>query len=242
MGSGNKLNIVDIIDEKINKAEKNMTIINFFKVEARPYAKYDEFLGVQVPILRKIVKEHHKEVSFNEVKHFIMSEFNEKRLIALLFLVSLYKTDPEKVVDFYLENIKQVNNWNLVDLSCYKILGDYLLNKDKKILFDLSKSENMWERRISIISTLNFIKNGHIETTLKIGSTLVDDDHDLIHRALGWMLREVGKINEEALIEFLSSNDVHNTTFNYSVEKLTDAQKKELRANRKKSNRKASRA
>ena len=162
----------------------------------------------------------------------LSSKIHEERLCALLILVDIFKQSDSKnkkiIVDFYLKNIRKVNNWDLVDLSADKILGNYLIDKDKSVLYKLVKSQNIWERRISVISTFAFIKNNKFDDTIKISEILLNDKHDLIQKAVGWMLREMGKRDEKVLIKFLDKHyrTMPRTMLRYVVERL-DEKKKE---------------
>lgn len=222
---------------KLRNFSKAKTYSNFFKTEKGEYAEGDKFLGISVPDIRKICQDYPAE-NLKEIKAMLLSEFHEIRFSALVCLRNLYKKSDnkgkEKVFYFYLENTKKINNWDLVDTSAPYIVGDYLLNKkaDRKILHELSKSENLWDRRISVISTFAFIKRGDFKDFLQIASRLLKDDHDLIQKAVGWMLREMGKIDEVSLILFLDKNykKMPRTMLRYSIEKL-DADKQYLYMN-----------
>lgn len=199
----------------------------FFKTGHGQYGEGDVFLGLTVPMCRKIAKKY-EGLSLKEIGSLLSNEIHEVRLIALFILIAKYQKSIEKdkkaIIDFYLKNTKYINNWDLVDLSAYKILGDYLLKKkDKNILLKLAKSKNLWEQRISIISTFAFIKQGDSKWTFKISNMLINHKHDLIHKATGWMLREVGKrVSIKELCEFLESNikNMPRTMLRYSIEKF----------------------
>ncbi|MBP7190170.1 MAG: DNA alkylation repair protein, partial [Rickettsiaceae bacterium] len=202
----------------------------FFKTGAGSYGSHDKFLGVKVPAVRKIVNTYYKSLSLEEIQTLISSEFNEERLFALLVLVKLYNKDPEKIYNFYIDNIHYVNNWNLVDLSARPIVGAYFADKkDKSYLLDLAKSKNLWERRIAIVSTWFFIaKCKKLNYTFEIAKMLFQDKEDLIHKATGWMLREAGKVDAPQLKLFLDENTQHmpRTMLRYSIEKFTDEDRK----------------
>ena len=184
--------------QRLRNEEKIKVYSNFFKTGKGEYGEGDEFLGISVPEQRKIARKY-SGLSFEAIRKLMDSSVHEHRLTALLILVEDYKKADSKrkkeIFDFYFRNAKWVNNWDLVDLTADKIVGSYLNNKDKSLLYKLAKSDNLWERRIAIISTYNFIKNNRYEDTFKIAEILVNDKHDLIHKAVGWMLREVGKRN-----------------------------------------------
>lgn len=196
----------------------------FFKTGKGQYGEGDIFLGITIPESRAIAKKY-ADLSFKEIQSLLKSKIHEERLIALLILVENYKKlNEEKIVNFYLENTKYINNWDLVDLSADKIIGHYLFDKQKDILYQLAQSENLWERRIAIISTFHFIKNNQFNETLRIAEMLLKDKHDLIHKAVGWMLREIGKRDEKALERFLKINHklMPRTMLRYAIEKFPD--------------------
>lgn len=203
----------------------------FFKTEAGHYAEHDQFLGVTVPMLRKVAKDF-QDLAFEDIQILINSPFNEERFFALVILVSQYQKGnsaiKEEIYQFYMKNLKQVNNWNLVDASAHLILGAHLLKSNKDILFTLARSNSLWERRIAIVSTWYFIRNNDLEWTFELGKLLLKDTHDLIHKAVGWMLREAGKRNQEALIKFLDHHASHmpRTMLRYSMEKFPESQRK----------------
>ncbi len=205
--------------------EKARILQGFFKTGKGDYGEGDVFLGLSVPESRKIAKDFIR-LPFGQIKKHLQSKIHEERLIALLILVEKYNHEKEKqkIVDFYLKSTKSINNWDLVDLTADKILGNYLLDKEKSILYYLSKSKNLWERRISIVSTFAFIKNNQFQDTLKISKLLMKDKHDLIHKATGWMLREIGKRNQKVLENFLKQNyeQIPRTTLRYSIERFPE--------------------
>ena len=207
--------------------EQAKTLSRFFKTDKGEYGEGDEFLGIKVPVSRKIAKQF-KELSLSEIQELLDSKVHEERLIGLFILVEQYrKADAEKmqaIYEFYLKNAKRVNNWDLVDLSAEKIMGAYLMDKDKRILFKLAKSKNLWERRIAIMSTFHFIKNGFYDTTFAISDMLLKDEHDLIHKAVGWMLREIGNRNLAEEEKFLKKNykTMPRTMLRYAIEKFPE--------------------
>jgi 3-methyladenine DNA glycosylase AlkD len=202
----------------------------FFKSGKGEYGEGDLFLGVTVPDSRKIAKKYH-DLSLADTQGLLRSPYHEHRLTALFILVLKFeKSDEEgrkKIVDMYLKNADFVNNWDLVDSSAYKILGPYLFNKNRQILFDLAKEDHLWKQRIAIISTMHFVRSGDFETTLKLSEILLNHEHDLIHKAVGWLLREVGNRNMETEIEFLDKHykSMPRTMLRYAIEKF-DPQKK----------------
>ncbi len=205
--------------------EKALVLQRFFKTSPGQYGEGDIFLGIAVPQLRQIAKKH-PHLNAKEIKELLSSKLHEERLTALLILVNNYqaKNNKKEIVEFYLSNTKHINNWDLVDLSADKILGNYLINKDKSQLYQLAKSENIWERRIAIISTFHFIKNNQFQDTLKLAEILLQDKHDLIQKAVGWMLREVGKKDIQTLEDFLKENykNMPRTMLRYAIEKFPE--------------------
>ncbi len=203
----------------------------FFKTGKGEYGEGDKFVGIRVPVLRKIGKQF-RELDLEDLQSLLNSKIHEERLISLLILVDKYNKADEKAKDiiyrFYKKNRKKINNWDLVDLSAPKIIGIHLLNRDKQILYKYAHSKNLWERRISIISTYSFIKNNDFNTTLEISGILLNDEHDLIHKAVGWMLREVGKQDLETLEKFLKPryNKMPRTMLRYSIEKFPEKKRK----------------
>ena len=204
----------------------------FFKTGKDEYGEGDKFLGIRVPILRKKA-EQYKYLSLEEISHLLQSQFNEIRLISLFILIKSYeKSDhkhKEEIVNLYIGNIAFINNWNLVDASAPNILGDYLMNKKKTLLYLLASSNNLWERRIAIMSTFNFIKKGLYKDTIKIAAILINDKEDLIHKAVGWMLREVGKRDFNIEVSFLNkyADKMPRTMLRYSIEKFPEGLRKE---------------
>ena len=199
----------------------------FFKNEKGQYGEGDIFLGVTVPTLRIIVKKYYKDISLKDVQKLLNSKIHEYRLTALLILVEKYKEDKELVYNTYIKNFRNINNWDLVDLTAPKIMGDFLKDKNRDILYSLSTSNNLWEKRISIVATFAFIKDNDFKDTLKISGILLKDEHDLIHKAVGWMLREVGKRNKNLEKEFLDKNYriMPRTMLRYSIEKFAPKEK-----------------
>ena len=212
-------------------SEKAKILSGFFKTGKGEYGEGDVFLGVVVPELRKIAKKY-CGINSKEVEELLNSKIHEERLIALFILIEHYKKadseQREKIVRFYLANTKNINNWDLVDLSAPKIVGDYLLDKDRAVLYKLVKSENLWERRIAVLSTFTFIRNNQFDDTLRISEILLKDKHDLIHKAVGWMLREIGKRDINVLRAFLNKHCkvMPRTMLRYAIEKLDEKERK----------------
>ncbi len=197
----------------------------FFKTGKGEYGWGDKFLGIKVPTQRRIAKKY-ESLKFNELQTLLNSRYHEHRLVALIILTTKFaKADDKlrkKIFDFYLKNYKNINNWDLVDLSAPNIVGTFLLNRPKKTLFSLAKSNNLWKKRISIVSTHAFIRQGRFKETLEVSQVLINDNHDLIHKAIGWMLREVGKRDKKTLSLFLDKNikKMSRTTLRYAIEKF----------------------
>lgn len=203
----------------------------FFKTEKGNYGYGDVFYGVSVPEQRKVSKEF-QDLELSHIERLLASKYHECRATGLFILTNQFKKAAKQqrkvIFDFYMTNRARVNNWDLVDGSAPIIVGLYLLDKNKEILYSLAKSTNLWDKRIAIISTFGFIKNDEFEDTVKISTVLLHDEHDLIHKAVGWMLREAGKRNKKVLIEFLDqhSNEMPRTMLRYSIEKLSDSERK----------------
>ncbi len=223
----------DVIKDlnKLKNSEKEKVFLNFFKTGKGQYGEGDKFLGISVPEQRKFAVKH-KNLPLAEVQKLLNSKIHEHRFTALEILVMQYDaSDPkskEKIIKFYLKNTKNINNWDLVDTSAPYILGDHLLDKDRSVLYRLAKSKSLWERRISIVSTFAFIKEKDLKDTVKISEILLSDSHDLIQKAVGWMLREAGKKDLKTLLSFLDKHykKMPRTMLRYSLEKLNQKQKK----------------
>jgi len=197
----------------------------FFKTGKGEYGYGDIFLGVTMPDIRRIAKKFSQEISLQELTELIRSPIHEVRLCALIILVNKYKKEnSDKIYQYYMDHLTAINNWDLVDSSAPYIVGDYLYKhpEKSKILIDFSHSENLWVRRISIVSTFTFIKNNEFNTTLEIAKLLLNDNHDLIHKALGWMLREIYKRDERIIKRFLRQNyaQIPRTTLRYAIERM----------------------
>ena len=206
---------------KLENKEKSEILSRFFKIGKGQYSEGDIFLGITVPQQRKIAKEY-SNLTLEDLQELISSKIHEHRLVSLLILITKYKNSKKEIFDFYLKNTKNINNWDLVDLSAPNIVGNYLIQKDKSILYKLAKSNNLWEKRIAILSTFEFIKNNEFEDTLKISEILLSDKHDLIHKAVGWMLREIGKRNQKIEEQFLKKHykNMPRTMLRYAIEKF----------------------
>lgn len=203
----------------------------FFKTGPGDYAEHDQFLGVPTPRLREIAKRY-RELSSKTATELLQSPINEMRLFALFLLVDRYQkgcsSAQEEIFQLYCDHISHINNWNLVDASAHHIIGAHLHNRDKSLLLKLASSKIIWERRIAIVSTWYFIRKNEFEWTVKIAEKLLNDKHDLIHKSVGWMLREMGKREEKYLIKFLYqyASQMPRTMLRYAIEKLNDKQKR----------------
>ena len=215
----------------LSSPEKKEFLPYFFKTGKGEYAEGDKFIGVVVPDSRKLVKEYWQKAELSDVQEILKSEFHEMRLVALLILVNKFekskdKTEQKNLVDFYLKNTKYINNWDLVDLSCYKLLGRYCFENQKDdVLRKLSNSENMWEKRIAIVATMHHIKKGKsFDFTQELVLNNLNHPHDLMHKANGWLLREIGNKDEEVLLDFLKIHyqNMPRTTLRYAIEKLDE--------------------
>lgn len=207
----------------------------FFKTGPGEYGEGDRFLGLKVPVTRQVVKECWDQVGFPELEECLSSEYHEVRLAGLLALVQIFshsKKDPgqqKRCIDFYLSHTDGINNWDLVDLSCYPLLGEWLLDKDRAVLYQLARDgKNIWEQRIGIVSTMTFIRKGQLEDTFAIADILLHHPHDLIHKAVGWLLREAGKRDKPALVAFLEPRcrTMPRTMLRYAIEKFPEEERK----------------
>jgi 3-methyladenine DNA glycosylase AlkD len=214
--------------QSVANPEKARFLQGFFKTGKGQYAEGDVLLGIVVPQTRDIVKRS-PSLPFDEIQILLDSEYHEARLAGLLLLVKQFKkakTEEERkaIFDFYLQNARKANNWDLVDVTCRDVVGEYLLNKiDRSILYRLAESDNLWEQRMAIVSTWTFIKNRQFDDTLVLAEKLLNHKHDLMHKAVGWMLREVGKKDRKPLIDFL---EIHHakmprTALRYAIEHFT---------------------
>ena len=204
----------------------------FFKTGPGQYGEGDKFLGIKVPVTREVVKACWRQTGLQDLEECIASEYHEVRLAALLALVEIFRHNnhtQQDCVDFYLAHTDRINNWDLVDLSCYPLLGVWLLDKDRTLLYDLARNgKTIWEQRIGIVSTMTFVRHGQLQDTFAIADILLHHPHDLIHKAVGWMLREAGKRDKEALVEYLKPRyqDMPRTMLRYAIEKFPEAERK----------------
>ena len=207
--------------------EKSKVLSRFFKTSKGAYGEGDCFIGVPVPIIRSIAKRYRKEVSLSEAEVLLDESIHECRMLGLLLMVALFEQSDNQtkkaIFDSYLLHTYAINNWDLVDLTAYQIVGRYLIDKDRSILYSLAKSDNFWEQRIAIVSTWLYIREGQFRDTLEIADILLQHEQDLIRKAVGWMLREVGKRNKKILIDYLEqrAHIMPRTMLRYSIEKFS---------------------
>jgi 3-methyladenine DNA glycosylase AlkD len=226
-----------LIDEltALADTEQAAFLQGFFKTGKGQYAEGDVFLGIRVPRTRALIRAY-RDMPLQEIEILLYSELHEARLAGFLLLVEQFKRAKSadgrrEIYDFYLKHARQANNWDLVDLSCRDIVGGYLLDrKDRSILDKLAGSSNLWEQRISIVSTWMLIKHLQFEDTLRISKKLLPHRHDLIHKAVGWMLREVGKKDREVLCGFLEkySAKMPRTALRYAIEHFSPEERQTL--------------
>ena len=222
--------------EKLENPEKAKILSRFFKTWKWWYGKWDKFLWIPVPEQREIAKKYFDKCNLNDIENLLKSEYHEVRLTWLLILCYKYEfctkkkmeTEKKEIIDFYLSHLWYSNNRDLVDLVCYKMLWNYLLDKDRKILYELAKDKNMRKQRVAIVSTMTFVKKWEFDDTLKISEMLLNHDHDLIHKAVWWLLREVWKKDEKVLKKFLDkyASKMPRTMLRYAIEKLDEDDRK----------------
>lgn len=218
-----KSTLHDLAD--VNKAK---ILSRYFKTGKGEYGEGDQFLGITVPNQRLVAKEFYQDISLEEIKDLLSFDLHEYRLTALLMLVSKYEKTKDanvakELVDFYLSQTSRINNWDLVDTSCHKILGHYAFHHNKEdILYDLANSTDLWEKRIAVVSTWYYIRKKTLDIVPEIVEINLNHPHDLMHKANGWMLREMGKKDDEKLIHFLDEYALKlpRTTLRYAIEKI----------------------
>ncbi len=220
----------------LENPDKAKILSRFFKTWKWGYWEWDKFLWIPVPPQREVAKKYFEKCSLDDIEKLLKSEYHEVRMTWFLILCYKYELvtkkklndDQKKIIDFYLSHLEYSNNWDLVDLVCYKILWNYLLDKDRKILYELAKDENMWKQRVAIVSTMAFVKNWEFKDTLKISEMFLNHKHDLIHKAVWRLLREVWKKDEKVLKNFLDeySRKMPRTMLRYAIEKFSESEKK----------------
>ena len=211
---------------------------HFFKTAPGQYGEGDKFLGIKVPTVREVVKNQWQNATFEDLEECVTSEYHEMRLAALLTLVQVFKHAKKderlqkQCIDFYLAHTQYINNWDLVDLSCYELLGNWLLNRDRKLLYDLADNgKTIWEQRIGMVSTMQFLRHGELDDTYNIAEIFLEKPkplHDLLQKAVGWLLREAGKRDEQRLKDWLSTRykTMPRTMLRYAIEKFPENERK----------------
>jgi 3-methyladenine DNA glycosylase AlkD len=208
-------------------------VAKFFKTGKGEYGEGDRFIGIPVPLLRKIARQH-LSLGFADLKQLLGSPIHEYRSAALEILVAQYaradEPQRERIVAFYLRHTRRMNNWDLVDAASPYILGRHLKTRSRKVLHEFAASPNLWERRIAIVATLGLIRGGDIDETFRIAEKLLSDKHDLIHKAVGWALRESGKVSASRLVAFLRRHyqRLPRTTLRYAIERFPAHQRKKF--------------
>ena len=223
---------IDLVKNDLNSfndKKRGADLLKFFQVFPGGYGEGDKFIGVTVPNQRAVSKKYFKEISIHEIEKLLSDEIHEYRLTATFMLVLKYQKEKDEnrkqeIVDTYIRNIKRINNWDLVDSSAHLILGPHLMERDREILYEFASSKNLWEQRVSVIATLHFIRNNQFNDTFRIAEMLLNHKHDLIHKAVGWMLREAGNRNFESEFEFLKENykKMPRTMLRYAIEKFPE--------------------
>jgi 3-methyladenine DNA glycosylase AlkD len=204
----------------------------FFKTGKGEYGEGDRFLGIRVPVTRNYAKKY-RRVPMPVIRKLLKSQFHEERLLAVILLVEKFKSgnesDRKKIYELYLKHTKYINNWDIVDSSAHFIVGPFLQARSRDKLFELARSEDLWERRIAIMSTFHYIRQGEFDTALNISERLVDDIEDLIHKAVGWMLREIGKRDRATEEEFLKAHyhSMPRTMLRYAIEKFPEKRRQQ---------------
>ena len=213
---------------RLSDEEKAAHSQRFFKTGPGEYGEGDRFRGIRVPVLRKIAKKHRSAISLGETERLLHSPFHEDRFTALVILVEKFKRGgdelPAEIYQLYLRNTEHINNWDLIDISAEHIVGAYLRDRDRSRLYQLASSGDLWERRIAIMATFHFIKHGDFDDTVALAERLLDDPEDLIHKAVGWMLREVGKRDRAVEEAFLEQHyrDMPRMMLRYAIEKFPE--------------------
>lgn len=219
---------------RVRANKKNAVILQrFFKTGKGEYGEGDIFLGLRSNDIKEIARKY-PTLGLQDIQTLLLSKIHEERVLALRILVQQYHIAEEsrrkKIFDFYIQNRRGVNNWDLVDMSAYHIVGHYIEKREKKLLYRLARSHNMWDRRIAIISTFHYIKKGDPKETLKIAQMLLHDKEDLIHKAVGWMLREVGKRCKKGVLELFLDRykyDMPRTMLRYAIERFPKEQRRQ---------------
>ncbi len=215
----------------LRNEEEARGLMRFFKTGKGQYGEGDQFLGIRVPVTRDMVKRLWRDTTMLDLEQCIESPWHEVRLAALLVLIQQFKHNKKhpdnqrECIDFYLRHTERINNWDLVDLSCYELLGTWLLDKERTILYNLARNgKTIWEQRIGIVSTMQFLRHHQLDDTYAIADILLHHTHDLIHKAVGWLLREAGKRDEKRLIDYLNErhSTMPRTMLRYAIERLPE--------------------
>lgn len=211
----------------LSNGKQAENLSRFFKTGKGDYGEGDEFIGLTMPQIRSCARQF-RELSVSDLNALMRSPIHEERMIALIIITLRYPKDKDTFYILYIKNRKYINNWDLVDVTCPRIVGDYLQDKPRNILYTFARSKNLWERRISIISTAAFIQKNDFSDTLRIAEILLQDPHDLIHKAAGWMLREVGRRDKKVEVSFLNKHHrkMPRTMLRYAIEKFPESQRK----------------
>jgi 3-methyladenine DNA glycosylase AlkD len=216
---------------QLTNPERAILAHRYFKTGKGQYGEGDIFIGLSNPQVQSLVKEHLKSTDMADVQELINDSIHELRFAGLLVLVTKFPKsspfDQQEIVDFYVKNVQQINNWDLVDCSAYKILGKFLLDKNRQILYDLANSGHLWSERIAVVSCLEFIRNRQFSDIFNLSEKFLTHKHDLMHKACGWMLREVGKRDELALQEFLDEHlkKMPRTMLRYAIERMEEGKR-----------------
>lgn len=218
------MEILEEIKAHGNK-EDAVHLSRFFKSGKGEYGEGDIFLGINVPTVRSVAKKYYQEITLDDIQILIKNPYHEVRLMALMLMVFVYEKTEQKqeIFDLYMKNIEYINNWDLVDLSCHKIVGHFLhTNKNHESLYKLANTDHLWSNRIAVVSQYYFIKKGYFTHILALSEKFLTHKHDLMHKAVGWMLREMGKMDEKPLYDFLDKHhkSMPRTMLRYSLERL----------------------
>lgn len=238
--SNSSVILVEKALQKYADKDRARNLQRFFKTGPGQYGEGDVFVGITMPEIRSVAKQY-VDITLGEIQKLLDSKIHEYRMTGLIILTYQYPKSDEatqkKLYDFYLKNLYagNINNWDLVDVTTPRIVGEYLVNQSRNILYELAESDDLWQRRVSIIATFAFIKRGDATTSIDLANKLIHDRHDLIHKAVGWVLREVGKsIDEKILTKYLDTHahEMPRTMLRYSLEKLTQSQKQQYMSQR----------
>lgn len=223
------MNLLDNLQAELDKNSDPLRAVHsqrFFKTGKGEYGEGDVFVGITMPDLRRICKSY-RDISTNDLQVLLNSKIHEHRMAAVVIMSDISKRSPSKeLFDLYLKNVlsNRINNWDLIDVSAKYVIGNYLLGKNKDILYELANSNHLWSKRVAVLSTFGHLDSEYTEDAMKLADILLYDNHDLIQKAVGWMLREIGKrVDQQLLIEFLdlNANKMPRTTLRYAIEHLT---------------------